>query len=62
MKPRHYLRNRTVAWVIILCMAVGWGANLVKLASSDFTMFIDMILLRTAGVILPPVGIIMGFI
>lgn len=48
--------------IVVLLMAVGWVANIVKLASSTFDIITGVLVLRIIGVFVPPVGAVMGFL
>lgn len=48
--------------IAYILMLVGWVANIVKLAGSTFDVITGMIVLRVIGVVVPPVGAVMGFL
>ena len=52
-----------VAIVVAIFVIVGtglWGANVYKLATSDFSQITGMIVVRVIGVFVAPVGVICG--
>ena len=51
-----------VAIVFYLLIFVGWVLNLCWIASSDFSTFTGPLLLRIFGVVLFPLGSILGYI
>lgn len=40
----------------------GWVWNIVKIVGSDFTNLTGMLVMRCAGVIVPPLGAVLGFL
>jgi hypothetical protein len=49
-------------WCLILIVAItGYVNNIVKLTKTDFASPYKAEVLRTTGVFLPPVGVIMGY-
>jgi len=48
--------------VVMLVGMAGWIWNIVKLAGSDFAQITGMLVLRGLGVVMPPLGAVMGFL
>lgn len=48
--------------VVMLAGTAGWIWNIVKLAGSDFAQITGMLVLRCLGVVVPPLGAVMGFL
>lgn len=46
---------------VIICI-VSWSANIVKLVGMNPDPVTIELLMRVAGVVLPPLGVVMGFI
>ena len=46
---------------LVLALPVGWCMNLYKLAYSDFTTVEPVEVLRCAGVVVPPIGGVVGW-
>ncbi len=48
--------------VLIICLAAGgWVANIVKLAHMSFDNIGGMLVLRAVGIIVAPLGAVLGF-
>lgn len=63
MKKQHG-STLVYALLAVIWMAAigGWVANIVKLAGSDFAAMTGMLVLRVIGVVLAPLGAVMGLI
>lgn len=48
--------------VVFVAATVGWVWNIVKLAGSTFDPLTGLVVLRAIGVIVPPVGVVMGYL
>ena len=58
------LVDLAVVLVVVLVAILGiggWIANIVKLVGADF-VFSGMIVARVAGIFVPPLGAVMGFL
>jgi ribosomal protein L18E len=51
-----------VVVVVALVLAGGWIANIVKLVGMDFASITGMLVVRAAGIFLPMLGGVMGFL
>jgi hypothetical protein len=51
-----------LVWLLV-CIAGfgGWVANIVKLAGMDFASVTGMLVLRAIGIIVAPLGAVLGF-
>jgi len=51
-------------FVILLMLAViwGWVANIIKLVGMDMTSITGMLVVRVAGIFVPPLGSVVGFL
>lgn len=49
-----------VAFVVLGCG--GWVANVVKLVGSDFDPITGLVIARCIGVVLAPLGAVLGFV
>lgn len=59
MKKRFTIYATFIVILAVLC-TIGWGVNLVKLIKCDFEPSYKEEIIRGVGVILPPVGAIVG--
>jgi hypothetical protein len=48
--------------VLILGGVGGWIANIVKLVGMDFGAITGMLIVRAIGIVVPPLGAVMGFL
>lgn len=48
--------------VVVLAGIGGWIANIVKLAGSDFDPLTGIVIIRAIGIVVAPLGAVMGFI
>jgi hypothetical protein len=48
-------------WLLILAMFGGWVANIVKLIGSDFGHVTGMLVARGIGVVMAPLGAVLGY-
>lgn len=46
---------------IALLIGFGWGLNIVKLAGTSFDPLTGLAVLRAIGVIIPPLGAVLGY-
>jgi hypothetical protein len=46
---------------VVLALMCGWIANIVKLVGMDFGSITGMLIVRTVGIFVPPLGGVMGF-
>lgn len=47
--------------VIIVVGGYGWVMNIVKLVGSDFAQITGVLVVRTVGIFMAPLGIVMGY-
>ncbi len=56
----------TVYWTITILFTVlvfyGWVSNILAITSSDFTEVTGMLAIRCIGVVIAPLGVVMGYI
>lgn len=57
---KYEAAQSSAAWFAVFVMGIGWIMNVFKLVSSDSEM-IGMLLARFAGIFLPPLGGILGW-
>ena len=48
--------------VIAIAGSIGWIWNIVKIAGSDFGQITGMLILRCVGVIVAPLGAVIGYL
>ena len=48
-------------WLLMLVGLGGWVANIVKLIGMDFANITGMLIVRAAGIFVPPLGAVLGF-
>lgn len=58
---KGYAAVQLVFVMVAILGACGWIANIVKLVNSDIVLT-GMIVARIAGIFVPPLGAVMGFI
>lgn len=46
---------------VALIIGVGWAINIVELAKMSFDPLTGLAVLRTIGVVLPPLGAVLGY-
>ena len=57
------VEGAVVGWFLLLLVgAGGWIANVVKLIGMDFGTITGMLVVRAIGIVVPPLGAVMGFI
>lgn len=68
MTTRNQQRGYTASelfmliWLVICLVGFGgWVANIVKLAGMDFASVTAMLVLRAIGIIVAPLGAVLGF-
>ena len=49
-------------FALVLVASGGWIANIVKLVSSNFEPVTGLLIVRVAGIFVPPLGVVMGFL
>lgn len=51
-----------LVWLLVCIVGFGgWVANIVKLAGMDFASVTGMLVLRAIGIIVAPLGAVLGF-
>jgi hypothetical protein len=56
-------KETVIAYAIVWILCIyGWFANLYKLTQCDFDTPLKAEVIRGIGIIIPPAGVIMGFI
>lgn len=48
--------------ILYLFLFLGWVANIVQLFSADFAVWSAPLVLKCAGIIVGPLGIVMGYV
>lgn len=65
-KQRGFSHIELLLALIALCIAVvgvgGWVWNIVKLSHGTFTVVTPELILRLLGVVVPPLGVVMGWL
>lgn len=57
------VEGAVVGWFLLILIGVGgWIANVVKLVGMDFGTVTGMLVVRAIGIVVPPLGAVMGFI
>lgn len=51
-----------VAWLALLAAAVGWVLNIIALTHSSFDPVTGMVVLRAFGVVIAPLGAVLGYL
>jgi hypothetical protein len=51
-----------IQFLVVLATLGGWIANIVKLCGSDFDPLTGMVVLRVIGVIVAPLGAVLGYL
>ncbi len=53
-----------IKFILMICavLIIGWCMNVIKFLNSDFEAPYDSEIIRIAGIMIPPVGVIAGFI
>lgn len=51
-----------IAMIVGLIVVLGWWVNVFKFASSDFEAPFKPEIVRAVGVVVPPVGVAVGFV
>jgi hypothetical protein len=52
-----------VGWFVLIVAGIGgWIANVVKLVGMDFSAITGMLVVRAIGIVIPPLGAVMGFV
>lgn len=47
--------------ILVVAGLVGWVMNIVKLAGSDFAVFTGLMVVRIIGIVLAPIGAVVGY-
>lgn len=63
MKRQHGFTTGEMVIVLLLLVGVGgWIANIVKLAGMDFGAVTGVLVIRAIGIVVAPLGAVMGFL
>lgn len=63
MKRQHgFTTGELVIVLLLLVGGGGWIANIVKLAGMDFGAVTGMLVIRAIGIVVAPLGAVMGFL
>jgi hypothetical protein len=48
--------------IIVVAAILGWILNIIKLVDSDFAHLTGMIVMRCIGVVMAPLGVVLGYL
>jgi hypothetical protein len=61
--------NKTITnWQLVLWLAIvilsiyGWVSNIVEVFGADFSIVTGKLVLRVVGILIAPVGVVMGYL